>query len=172
MLKFTIGLPRSGKSTFCKMWEKYEDEETKKGCKYDTYHYSFPHRVVIAGDDFRNALYGKEFSRKGEGMVFAAMDISARALLFHGYDVIIDETATTEETIKRYLRIDINAIPVPINTPVEVCIERAISNNKLYLIPVINSMADRCNKLILDLDWRMEQLRNEVKTRQSLDVIV
>lgn len=157
MLKFTIGLPRSGKSTFCRKWQQE--------CLY-------PPRIVVSGDSFRYAVYGKEFNRKHEGMVFATMDIAICALLLTGYDVIIDETATTNETIKRYLAIDINAVPVPFNVSAEICRKRAMADNKSYLIPVIDDMAERCERLIQDLDWRMETLRKEVADRQKLDVII
>ena len=40
--------------------------------------------------------------------MFAAMDMATRALLLSGHDVLIDETSTTEQSLLRYFRIDIN----------------------------------------------------------------
>jgi hypothetical protein len=121
-LYFTVGLPQSGKSTYCDQWVRQPGRQHRLtrsswGFSQTVPGPSLSHpkgncgrslspRVVIAGDDFRKALYGRSYRIEAEATVFAMMDVATRALLDRGFDVIIDETCTTEQTLLRYLRLD------------------------------------------------------------------
>lgn len=154
-LFYTCGLPRSGKSTLAKRWaaERHwmTDGGTERRDDGDTLTYKFSGpaylrlpsrpRAVLSGDEFRLAVSGSHYNLSSEGFVFAAMDAAARALLSSGHDVMIDETCTTEQTLLRYLLIDIDATPVFVNTPVSVCEERAITSGREYLVPVIRKLS-------------------------------
>lgn len=127
-LYFTMGLPKSGKSTYCNEWVLNQSPANNP-------------RVVISGDDFRAAITGREFQAESENLVFATMDTAIRALLNRGFDVIVDETSSTPETLRRYFRIDRLAIAVIFDTSEDVCILRAINDRQEYLIPHIKRIA-------------------------------
>jgi predicted kinase len=122
-LYFTIGLPRSGKSTFAADWQK-----------------KFPKRVVLSGDDFRLAVYGKRFQYEGEPIVRASLITAARALLHAGYEVLIDETNTTSPHVYDILNIDPDATAYIFSVTPEECIDRAIDCEQLDLIEPIKRM--------------------------------
>lgn len=156
-LYFLCGLPRSGKSTYCQEWLN-EQHKLKRLA------------VVVSGDAFRKALHGHEFLPIAESYVFAAMDTAIRALLLTGFNVLVDETSTTEETILRYLRIDIDATPIIINTPSHVCICRAKQTDKPFLVEPIKRMSGQMKKLMANWPETFERLKETVRSRQTQDV--
>ncbi len=158
-LYFTVGLPRSGKSTFCKKWlnDMYLSDRPK---------------VIICGDDFRTALHGHAYIPQAEGQVFAAIDTAARALLLTGFDVIIDETATTEATILRYLKIDIDARPIFMDADSSLCIARAKQDGKEFLVGPILRMKAQLEHLMKDWDATFARLIAYCESRQVQDVTV
>lgn len=156
-LYFCVGIARSGKSTACREWLNTVGPRP---------------RVIVSGDSVRQALHGGVFSPNAEGHVFATIDTMARALLLSGFDVIIDETSTTEATILRYLKIDPEAVPVWINTPTDVCIQRALVGNKPYLVEPIKRMASQLEKLKAEYPHNFLRMKEYVAMRQKQDVSV
>ena len=153
-LFFYIGLPRSGKSTLAKKWQS-------KGSK----------RVVLNGDSFRKGVHGQIYIAESEFFVFACMDAAARALLNDGYEVLIGETSTSLSTIERYYRIDINAESIWVDTPKDVCIERAKSLNQDYLIPAIERIGKQFNELKIDFNEKINKIKRRILDRKSSDFI-
>lgn len=180
-LFFCIGLPRSGKSTFCNKWVLDAELDTDTDYLTDgdgeehrftvTNGVKYP-RVVIGGDDFRVALYGRHFQAEAEGTVFSAMDIATRALVNRGFHCIIDETSTTEQTLMRYLRIDMDATPVWIDTPVEECKRRAVETGKPYLVGPIDRLHKQMTHLKENWDTIWNRCRNQVLYRKTQDIAV
>jgi predicted kinase len=184
-LYYTVGLPRSGKSTWCDQWVRQpicnplwdvltdcpatESISTQEGKLWAEP--KLP-RAVIAGDDFRRALHGNSYRIEAEATVFAMMDVATRALLDRGFDVIIDETCTTEQTLLRYLRLDRAAVPVFIDTPKDVCIERAREAGKEYLAGPIERMATQLATLRDNWNQTVGRLRDYLHSRESQDVAV
>lgn len=172
-LYFTSGLSRSGKSFFAKKWANYEDKFEGNRLGFDCW--KLPKnmkRVVISGDAFRKALHGSDFRIEAESTVYATMDITTRALLNEGYDVLIDETCTTEQTLLRYLRLDINAQPIFFDVTEEECIQRAKDTNKPYLIGPIQRMAKQLRILRANWDETVNRLKTYLKEREQHDVAV
>ncbi len=122
-LNFTIGLPRSGKSTFCRKW--------REGGK---------NRVVLSGDSFRQSIYGERFRIEGELFVRATLLAAVKALVRDGYEILIDETNTSVYHIEEILHVDKNAHAYVFYTSAEVCKERAIDCNQLDLLTSIDRM--------------------------------
>jgi hypothetical protein len=173
-LFFTVGLPRSGKSSYAREWIK-GDLPPICGDEYDALEWRLPGerpRVVICGDDVRTGLHGYSFLPQAEGFVFAIMDVAIRSLLIGGYDVLVDETSTTPETIKRYLRIDINAEPVFIDTPASVCQMRAMQDGKPYLAGPIDRMAKQLQELRANWDSIVGSIKEYLESRKTQDVTV
>lgn len=160
-LFFTCGLPRSGKSFYCDNWILPDEGDIE-----------YTPRAIVCGDDFRYALYGREFQIEAEGTVFAMMDVAARALLKRGFDVIIDETCTTEATLLRYLRINIDAQAIFIDTPIEVCKERAIACGRDYLLGPIDRMAAQLEKLKAEWPDNFNRLKEYLRSRQTQDISI
>jgi hypothetical protein len=115
-------------------------------------------------------LHGQAYIAEAEGSVFAAMDVATRALLLSGFDVIIDETSTTETTILRYLKIDPNAVPVFIDGTEEECIQRALATDKPYLVEPIKRMGKQLQKLTADWPGTWKRLCEYVAMRQQHDL--
>lgn len=187
-LYFTVGLSRSGKSSWVKKWGEYSIETfidplpgdaitcyPRKSRDYlDHDDRILPNfkRVVVSGDSFRRALHGSDFRIEAESTVYANMDIATRAHLMDGYDVMVDETCTTEQTLLRYLRLDINARPIFFDTPEEECIKRAIDTGKPHLIGPIKRMARQLKELRKDWDGTVARLKEYLLERQQHDVAV
>lgn len=124
-----MGLPRSGKST----------EARKHSCP------------IVCPDAIRLAMHGQRFLASAESAVWEAAYLMARSLFFAGHKiVIVDATNNTvksrDEWIARLGDIVANFKCIPINTPKEVCIERAAGTGRPELIPVIERMASK-------MDW-------------------
>ncbi len=155
-LFYTVGLPRSGKTTYCQGWIRLRGERP---------------RVMVSGDDFRTALHGKEYLPLAESFVFAAMDCAIRALLCT-HDVIIDETSTSEQTILRWLRIDHLAQPIFMDVNEGECIRRARAGNQEYLVAPIKRMAVQMRLLKKDYEKIIQKLWKIVLKRQQQDVSI
>lgn len=187
-LHFTVGLPRSGKSTYADAWVRQvptlhadPTEWIHQGIDFDLAGRAYTtlklapawhQRVVVAGDDFRHALHTHEYRVEAEGFVFATMDVATRALLRRGFDVMVDETCTTQSTLLRYLRIDTEAVPHFIDTPLDVCLKRAADEGRDYLIGPIGRMAEQLKSLKADWVNTVVKLKKFVEYRQGLDVAV
>ncbi len=151
-LIFLVGLPRSGKSTYAHSWAIER-----------------PGRAIISGDSFRKALHGHAYIPEAEATVYSMMDVAAKSLLSEGIDVVIDETCTTEMTLMRYYRIDLEAEPVFINTPADECRKRAIDSHKTYLIPVIDRLQKQHEYLVKNWTEISFRCKEQVAYRQKFD---
>ena len=136
-LQFTIGLPRSGKSTFANKWA---DEK--------------PRRVIISSDNIRLALTGKRYEPLAETMVFATKHVMIRAMLDRGFDVLVDGTHSTEISLMRIFEIDINAEPIIFDTRPEVCKSRADITGQSDLYPIIDRISTNLIRLGV---WNVDQ---------------
>ena len=118
-LILTIGLPRSGKSTWA----------LKQGCP------------IVASDALRLSIFGKLWWPPGEQQILATARSMVRALFFAGHDtVIFDSISLTKEA--RQFWLPTSDCPwvleyMLMQTPADVCIERALANDQEYLVPVI-----------------------------------
>ena len=124
-LILTVGLPRSGKST----WAKEQ---------------GYP---IVCPDAIRYALHGNQFLSDAEDMVWSIAKYMAKALFIAGNDtVIIDATNNTQkrrdiwEALAK--KMDAEVELKVFDTPKEVCIERAKATGMANLIPIIEKMAD------------------------------
>ena len=121
-LILTVGLPRSGKSTWAK----------RQGVP------------IVNPDSIRLALHGKPFIPEAEGFVWATAYLMTKALFIAGHPiVIIDATNITEkrreEWKKRFSSYLIQLKHFDANS--DMCIERARISGREDLIPVIERMA-------------------------------
>lgn len=120
-LTLTVGLPRSGKST----WARQQ---------------GYP---IVCPDDIRLAMHGQPYIATMEPYVWAIARTMVEAL-FYSHDILIlDATSITEDYRDRWLSERWTRQYKVFNTPKDVCIQRARETNQEYLIPVIEKMAEQ-----------------------------
>jgi len=118
-LILTVGLPRSGKSTWAR----------KQG------------HPIVNPDSIRLALYGQPFIEEAEPMVWTIAKYMVRALFYAGHSkIVLDATNITKER-RTFWRDDNWNIRIhTVSTPKDICIERAIKDRRGDLIPIIERM--------------------------------
>jgi predicted kinase len=128
VLILTVGLPRSGKSTWAQ----------KQGLP------------IVSADAIRLALYGRAFEGLAEDFVWAQAAVMVRALFLAGNaTIILDATSITKSRRDKWKWNPLWEGKVPqwvrkyqvFDTPMDVCKERAIATDQAYLLPVIDRMA-------------------------------
>jgi predicted kinase len=131
-LLMTVGLPRSGKST----WAREQGHP------------------IVCPDAIRLALHGKAWEPLAEGLVWAIAKITVRALFIAGHDkVILDATNNTIQTRSEWKSDSWKRKYVMFITPKSECLQRAVETNQEYLIPVIERMAAEQERITAeDLD--------------------
>jgi len=118
-LIMTVGLPRSGKST----WSRKT---------------IYP---IVNPDSIRLALYNKPFIKECEPMVWTITRYMVKSLFLAGHEIVIlDATNLKKSDRLKWISKDWTCQYQYFDTSVEVCIERAIKTNTLDLIDVINRM--------------------------------
>lgn len=135
LLIATVGLPRSGKSTWA------------RGL-------GFP---IVNRDSIRLALHGERFIKLAEEMVATIALCMVRALFLAGHDhVVVDETNTTRKR-RDFWKTAMDGTPLAITTAFKhidtshaVCKQRARNENDLEIEPIIDRMAAQFEPLMED----------------------
>jgi predicted kinase len=119
----TVGLPRSGKSTWAKATE-------------------WP---IVNPDSIRLALHGQRFFGPAEPLVWAIAHLMVEALRLAGNEaVILDATNVQQKRRAEWEAAYPGALEYRlVPTPPEVCIARAMAQNDAEIIPVIERMAQQ-----------------------------
>lgn len=128
-LILTVGLPRSGKSTW------------SIGTGYP----------IVNRDSIRLALHGQAYISEAESMITAIERYMVESLFLAGHDtVIIDATHLKTKYIKQWIKNDRKIELEFFDTPMETCIERAIKGNKEHLVPIIERMYEETDEMLLE----------------------
>jgi len=115
----TIGLPRSGKSTW------------SRKAKYP----------IVNRDSIRLALHGQPYISQAEPMVTAIERYMVKSLFYAGHKgVILDATNLKKKYRDAWISDEWQIVYKIFNTSKDECIKRAIADGKEYLIPVIERM--------------------------------
>lgn len=126
-----IGLPCSGKTTLVK---KIIEKE--------------PRIVVVSADTLRKTIFGRDFFEPGEEIVWAVRKYMLMSLMSWGNPIIIDETNLTkyrrEKIINLAGQFDYEVYGLILDTPKEVCIERAYNDNNTKIVPIIREKSLTC----------------------------
>lgn len=140
-----LGCARSGKSTLAK--------KLALEC---------PMRVIANADTVRLSVHGQRYLRETEPLIHYINTIMIKSLYMNGHEVIIDETNTTIDNIRKWLEIDINARFIYLNTSPEICKKRAYETNQSDLVEkgVIDRMYRNLQKLawysVTEWEWDIE----------------
>jgi predicted kinase len=126
-LIITIGLPKSGKST----WAHQQ---------------GFP---VVNPDSIRMALHGHRFSPQAEEFVWAIAHIMVKALFLAGHEtVIVDGCHGTSKRRQPWLdRYGTSVRFQVFDVVTEVCIQRARTEGDEEIVPIIEKMAQEWEPL-------------------------
>ena len=121
-LILTIGLPRSGKTT----WARNS---------------GYP---IVNRDSIRLALHGQIYLAEAESMITAMEDYMVKALILAGHEtIVIDATHITPTRRARWINPDRWELRYKVfPLPMEDCIKLAKQDNRPELIPVIERMAE------------------------------
>lgn len=120
VLLLTVGLPRSGKSTWAM-------------------NTGLP---VVCPDSVRLALHGQPFYAPAEPVVWAVVRLMVSALFKAGHRcIILDATNTTQHRRNEWRSSEWRCGYVCFKTEKDVCIERARTLQQPDLIPIIERMA-------------------------------
>lgn len=173
LLLFTVAPARSGKSTWAKLWERYQDPQTLAG--------KFPRtspRVRVNADELRLAMHGCRYNGIMERLVHPFNEIIIDKYLNMGYDTLIDETSCSEYSIRKILAIREDATPIYIKASKEECYERARSSNQEDLIELgvidrmFRNLRDTWNKYSIGVDGTEYRKPFEDATPEDFEFIV
>lgn len=156
-LYFCIGLPRSSKSTQCRKWLNYEnfiEDGQFKNSEVKFHIAPAQKRVVVSGDEIRQALYGSNWNSLCEDYVDSIKYTMVRALLNSGHTVLLDETNTSERSIRKILEIEINAEFAFVDTKPEECHRRADESAGPYAKSLVHKPIDRMTQNLTDLAYQ------------------
>jgi len=143
-----VGLPRSGKSTWCKTFK----EEN-------------PNAVIVNIDSIRISLHGKRFEPLAEDFVWATAKVMVRALFMAGNSLLVlDATNTTKKSRSRWVNDDWETHYKIFDTPVHVCMMRAMRTGQKDLLIVITNMHDNYEPLT------NEELTRNIKTEIKTEI--
>lgn len=162
-LYFMIGLPRSGKSTMAQQWLNHHINILNSGnAVLSKSEYVTP-RAVVCADDIRLSM-GHRWNSYVEDYVHATKITMIRTLL-RKHDVLVDETHTTENSIRQLLQIHPRAKALIMSTTPDVCKARAKLTNQEDLYPVIDRMAEQLYKLSNSVTFQQTEI---IKTIDKL----
>lgn len=123
VLIMTVGLPRSGKSTWAR----------------ETGH------PIVSPDAVRLALHGKFYISSAEPVVWAIARIMVLALFEAGHDkVVFDACNNTKKRRDEWLSRKWKRSFVIFDAPASLCVARAVeADNRPDLVPIIERMAEQ-----------------------------
>lgn len=114
----TVGLPRSGKSTWAREYSK------KHG---------IPH---VSSDSVRMAFYGHPFIREAEPWVWPQIRVMVKALFIAGHDTVIIDSTCTAKRDREWWRDNMWEIKFkPFTTSPEICLARAKKDEEAGINP-------------------------------------
>ena len=158
MLEFLIGIPRSGKSTYC------------THLRLDSYHQP----LVIEFDEIRKILHNGVYSQYGELITKSHGLLMAQIALKSGMHVVLDDTFTNPFNCQTVFKIDKGAkatwipnfqtylVGTLLDEHIDLCIQRAKKLNQEYLIKVIYKTAKQASILANTYGESLDELRNVI----------
>ena len=142
----TVGLPRSGKSTFCNQ------------------HISSA--PIVNPDSVRLAMHGQRFIAETEPFVWATVKVMIKALFRAGHNCVIFDATNTGADLRKNMRSsEYRSVYKVIKEDPEICKQRAIADGMEDLIPIIDRMHEFYDSLtegeVAYEDWINEEETNK-----------
>ncbi len=130
MLIAMMGLPRSGKSTIA---TKLAEELGAP---------------IVCKDTIRLAMHGQRYAREAEDYIRAVAKTMIKALFLRGHAIVIADETHYSKAARQSLHDPMWDIRwYPVQTPADICSERAIATGQPDLVDVINEMSMRYEPL-------------------------
>jgi len=130
MLIAMMGLPRSGKSTIA----------TKLGLELGA--------PIVCKDTIRLAMHGQRYVAAAEDYVRAVAKTMIKALFLRGHAVVIADETHYSKAAREAIKDPMWAVRwFPVQTPADVCSQRALETGQPDLVEVINEMSMRYEPL-------------------------
>ena len=131
-----VGLPASGKSTFCESFKNSKNT------------------VILSSDLIRKELFGNEECQKNNQLVFKTLHKRVEEALKNGKDVVYDATSLTKKlraNIVSTFRDDASKIIcVYFDVSLKECIKRNKKRDKKVPIKIMKNMAKRLEEPEMD----------------------
>jgi predicted kinase len=156
-LIFAVGAARCGKSTFARRWlaGEYRHPEAEPRPRW-----------VWNTDTLRERMTGRRYCRQAEPINYAIKHYAIAHSLALGFDVFVDGTHTSEESIRRLLELDADALPMVFATDEQECVRRAHATGQSDLVPVIARHWRNLRRLLDEgVDNVVARIRSEVYAR-------
>jgi predicted kinase len=115
----TVGLPLAGKST----WAKRQ---------------GYP---IVCPDQVRLALHGERYLPLAEPMVWTIATLMVRSLFGAGHERVILDACNNTRARREPWSKEFDARFGVVDTPAELCLERALEQGDQYIVPIIGRMA-------------------------------
>lgn len=123
-LSVMVGLPCSGKSTYCKN------------------QLAMRQWAIVNPDSFRLALHGEAFNSKAESTIWYLVDMAIKGLLLAGQSVVLDATNVCRQRRVRWHQlaksIGVDYEVLVVATPVGACLSRNKEINRMDPSIIIN----------------------------------
>jgi len=149
ILIMMCGLPRSGKTTWA----------LQKG---------YP---IVCPDAIRLALHGQRFVPDAEPIVWAIAEYMVKALfLAHHRTVILDATNGTQKRRDRWANPMWDRLFVVVDTPPDVCLQRAEVENDAEIAPIIADMSIKWEPPTTEELKEWESLRAPINVNRWAEV--
>jgi predicted kinase len=125
LLIATVGLPRSGKSQWCRKFAESHNSP------------------IVNPDSIRLALHGQRFAPESEGFVWAIAKVMVRSLFMAGHEVVLlDATNVTRKRRAEWRSKDWSVVFKLIETTLTECCRRALGSSQPEMVEVIHRMQD------------------------------
>lgn len=99
---------------------------------------------IVNPDSIRVALHGKKFIPEAEDYVWAVAKTMVRSLFLAGHKtIILDATNLTPGRRNVWVKGGWSSRCVIVDTPLEVCLERAEEAGDIIMLPIIKKMHDQ-----------------------------
>lgn len=121
-----VGLPRSGKTTII------------QGL---TVEHKAP---IVSRDSIRLCLHNQPYETLAEPFVKAISGVMIRSLFHAGHEVVIYDETNWSKAARAWCKDPSwDTVFYVVDTPLNVCKERAVATNQAYLLPVLDEMEAR-----------------------------
>ena len=139
IFKMLVGLPRSGKSTWC---EQHKNSN-----------------VIVSNDWIRENILGTTYANNANAIIWSITDSTLRIVLGQGKNAVLDGINHTREVRRFYYTLarqyNAHIQVIYFDTPIYVCLERNMVDKKIpdVILRTMSMVLQMPSKLYIDDDY-------------------